>query len=65
MKKWIRNWIKRKFDLHDTEDLIGRESRVGKSYFSLQFMLDTTLSDGLRYPLKTKDLIVQYWPLMP
>lgn len=40
------------------EDLATREARYGKSGFRLQFMLDTTLSDAERYPLKVKDLIV-------
>lgn len=38
-------------------DLIGREAK-GRSNFMLQFMLDTTLSDAERYPLKQNDLIV-------
>jgi hypothetical protein len=45
-------------EMHSTKDLIGREARVGKSYFQLQFMLDTSLSDSLRYPLKTSDFII-------
>jgi len=40
------------------EDLAHRESRYGRSGFKLQFMLDTTLSDSEKYPLKLKDLIV-------
>ena len=40
------------------EDLLQREASYGKSGFKLQFMLDTTLSDAERYPLKTSDLIV-------
>jgi hypothetical protein len=40
------------------EDLIQRELSYGRSGFKLQFMLDTTLSDSERYPLKTADLIV-------
>jgi len=40
------------------EDLIRREARYGKSGFKLQFMLDTTLSDAEKYPLKLNDLIV-------
>lgn len=39
-------------------DLIGREVSYGRSGFALQFMLDTSLSDALRYPLKLSDLIV-------
>lgn len=44
-------------DRFDDEELTKRESR-GRSYFMLQFMLDTTLSDAERYPLKQHDLIV-------
>ena len=40
------------------EDLLRREARYGRSGFKLQFMLDTTLSDAERYPLKLHDLIV-------
>lgn len=39
-------------------DLIERETSYGRSGFSLQFMLDTSLSDADRYPLKLSDLIV-------
>ena len=40
------------------EDLLERELSYGKSGFALQFMLDTSLSDMDRYPLKLSDLIV-------
>lgn len=40
-------------------DLLEREGEYGRSGFALQFMLDTTLSDADRYPLKVRDLIVQ------
>lgn len=40
------------------EDLLEREASYGRSGFMLQFMLDTTLSDSERYPLKLSDLIV-------
>ena len=39
-------------------DLAEREASYGRTGFSLQFMLDTRLSDIDRYPLKTSDLIV-------
>ncbi len=39
-------------------DLLEREASYGRSGFSLQFMLDTRLSDSLKYPLKVSDLIV-------
>jgi hypothetical protein len=40
------------------DDLIEREGSYGRAGFSLQFMLDTRLSDADRYPLKVSDLIV-------
>jgi hypothetical protein len=42
----------------DAVDLLERQSSYGKSGFNLQFMLDTTMSDANRYPLKLNDLIV-------
>ena len=39
-------------------DLMERLSSYGRSGFNLQFMLDTTLSDANKYPLKLNDLIV-------
>jgi len=38
-------------------ELMAREGK-GRSFFMLQFMLDTSLSDAERYPLKQFDLIV-------
>lgn len=38
-------------------DLAEREASYGASGFALQFMLDTSLSDAERYPLKTADFI--------
>jgi len=40
------------------EDLLERELSYGRSGFALQFMLDTSLSDTDRYPLKLSDLMV-------
>lgn len=40
------------------EDLAQRRLSLGTSEFALQFMLDTSLSDKQRYPLKLKDLMV-------
>jgi len=40
------------------DDLLRREASYGRGGFLLQFMLDTTLSDAERYPLKLSDLIV-------
>ena len=45
-------------DRFDNEDLIEREASMGRSNFMLQFMLDTTLSDAEKFPLKMSDLIV-------
>lgn len=42
----------------DDTDLAKRELSYGRSGFSLQFMLDTSLSDANRYPLKLADLVV-------
>jgi hypothetical protein len=42
------------------EDLAARELSYGRSGFALQFMLDTSLSDADRYPLKLRDLIVYH-----
>ena len=62
-------YIREKCDLHpvgtpidpqrfDDVDLQEREASYGKSGFALQYMLDTTLSDVGRYPLKLADLVV-------
>ena len=40
------------------DDLLQRESSMGRSNFMLQFMLDTSLSDAEKFPLKFADLIV-------
>ena len=39
-------------------DLLERESAMGRSNFMLQFMLDTSLSDAEKFPLKFADLVV-------
>ena len=39
-------------------DLLEREASMGRSNFMLQFMLDTSLSDAEKFPLKFADLIV-------
>jgi len=39
-------------------DLLEREAAMGRSNFQLQFMLDTSLSDAEKFPLKFQDLIV-------
>jgi len=45
-------------DRFSDEDLIEREASMGRSNFMLQFMLDTSLSDAEKFPLKMADLIV-------
>lgn len=54
-----------KLEGHTTEpsrfsdlDLAEREASYGRSGFALQFMLDTSLSDANKYPLKISDFIV-------
>ena len=42
----------------DIDDLLERELSYGRSGFALQFMLDTSLADMDRYPLKLSDLMV-------
>lgn len=42
----------------DDQDLMEREASYGRSGFALQFMLDTTLSDRDKYPLKLGDLVI-------
>jgi hypothetical protein len=42
----------------DEMDLAEREASYGRAGFALQFMLDTSLSDMDRYPLKLGDLVV-------
>ena len=41
------------------EDLLERRASYGRAGFALQFMLDTSLSDADRYPLKVSDLVIQ------
>ena len=45
-------------DRFDNEDLLEREAAMGRSNFMLQFMLDTSLSDAEKFPLKMADLVV-------
>lgn len=42
----------------DEDDLAERKLSYGRSGYALQYMLDTSLSDADRYPLKLSDLIV-------
>ena len=45
-------------DRFDNEDLVEREASMGRSNFMLQFMLDTSLSDAEKFPLKCSDLVI-------
>jgi hypothetical protein len=39
-------------------DLFEREAAIGRATFMLQFMLNTSMADADRYPLKLRDLAV-------
>jgi len=45
-------------DRFSGDDLLEREAAMGRSNFMLQFMLDTTLSDAEKFPLKFSDLVI-------
>ena len=45
-------------DRFNDDDLVEREASMGRSNFALQFMLDTSLSDAEKFPLKMSDLII-------
>ena len=45
-------------DRFTADDLLEREASMGRSNFMLQFMLDTSLSDAEKFPLKFQDLII-------
>jgi hypothetical protein len=49
-------------DRFDSDDLLEREASYGKSGFALQFMLDVSLSDADKYPLKVNDFMVMSGP---
>ena len=51
-------WAPTDEDRFDNLDLLEREASMGRSNFMLQFMLDTSLSDAEKFPLKMADLIV-------
>ena len=51
-------WTPTDPDRFDSTDLLEREASMGRSNFMLQFMLDTSLSDAEKFPLKMADLIV-------
>jgi len=45
-------------DRFTNDDLTEREAAMGRSNFQLQFMLDTSLSDAEKFPLKMSDLVI-------
>jgi hypothetical protein len=57
LEKGAEEWTPTDSRFSDT-DLIEREAAMGRSNFMLQFMLDTSLSDAEKFPLKFQDLIV-------
>ena len=54
----VDEWSPTDPDRFKDDDLLEREAAMGRSNFMLQFMLDTTLSDAEKFPLKFSDLIV-------
>jgi len=53
-----QSWETTDPDRFDDDDLLEREASMGRSNFMLQFMLDTSLSDAEKFPLKMADLVV-------
>ena len=54
----VKAWAVTDPDRFSDDDLLEREAAMGRSNFMLQFMLDTTLSDAEKFPLKFSDLVV-------
>jgi len=54
----VKPWEVTDPDRFADDDLLEREAAMGRSNFMLQFMLDTSLSDAEKFPLKMADLIV-------
>jgi hypothetical protein len=52
------SWTVTDPDRFSNDDLLEREAAMGRSNFMLQFMLDTSLSDAEKFPLKFSDLVV-------
>ncbi len=42
----------------DEHDLVEREASYGRSGFAMQFMLDPTMGDTYRYPLRCSDMVI-------
>ena len=53
-----KSWEVTDPDRFNDSDLLEREASMGRSNFMLQFMLDTSLSDAEKFPLKCSDLVV-------
>jgi hypothetical protein len=51
-------WVPTDPERFDEQDLSEREASYGRSGFALQFMLDQSLSDLERFPLKASDLLI-------
>ena len=58
MDKGVDPWDVTDPDRFADDDLIEREAAMGRSNFLLQFMLDTSLSDSEKFPLKMADLVI-------
>jgi hypothetical protein len=56
--KGADEWTVTDPDRFANDDLLEREAAMGRSNFMLQFMLDTSLSDAEKFPLKFSDLVV-------
>jgi hypothetical protein len=56
--KGVEAWKVTDPDRFSSDDLLEREAAMGRSNFMLQFMLDTSLSDAEKFPLKFADLVV-------
>ena len=54
----VEAWAVTDPDRFADNDLLEREAAMGRSNFMLQFMLDTSLSDAEKFPLKFSDLII-------
>lgn len=54
----VSDWEPLDPDRFSEEDLLDRERSYGATGFALQFQLDTTLDDDLKFPLKCRDMIV-------
>ena len=58
IEKGAEVWTPTDPDRFEDLDLLEREAAMGRSNFMLQFMLDTSLSDAEKFPLKNADFIV-------